>query len=83
MTDYHALGIRTPINDDARLTRLGGSRMPPEVLEAMRRAAASYVDMHALQVTAGELLTRLTRNDAPRMSHPGRRPAWSSRPLPA
>lgn len=64
MSDYDALGIRPLINADARLTRLGGSRMPPEVLEAMRLAAASYVDMHALQVAVGERLAHLTRNDA-------------------
>lgn len=64
MSSYDALGIRTLINADARLTRLGGSLMPPEVLEAMRTAAGSYVDMHALQLAAGKRLAHLTRNDA-------------------
>lgn len=64
MSDYGALGLRPLINADARLTRLGGSRMPPEVLEAMRLAAGSYIDMHALQAAAGERLACLTRNDA-------------------
>lgn len=64
ISSYGALGIRTLINADARLTRLGGSRMPPEVLDAMRTAAGSYVDMHELQMAVGKHLAHLTRNDA-------------------
>jgi L-seryl-tRNA(Ser) seleniumtransferase len=64
MSSYSALGIRPLINVDARLTRLGGSRMPPEVLDAMHAAADSYVDMHALQLATGKRLAHLTRNDA-------------------
>jgi L-seryl-tRNA(Ser) seleniumtransferase len=40
MERYAALGVRPLINASARLTRLGGSIMPPEVVAAMADAAA-------------------------------------------
>jgi len=61
---YESLGIRRVINADARLTRLGGSRMPEPVLAAMRDAATAYVDMHELQAAVGKRLAALTRNEA-------------------
>lgn len=61
---YERLGVRPIINADARLTRLGGSRMPERVLAAMREAAASYVDMHQLQAAVGQRIAALTRNEA-------------------
>jgi uncharacterized pyridoxal phosphate-dependent enzyme len=61
---YESLGVRRVINVDARLTRLGGSLMPPPVLEAMAEAAASYVDIFELQRAAGRRLAELTRNEA-------------------
>ena len=64
VSDYASLGIRRVINADATLTRLGGSLMPPEVLDAMRQAAGSFVDMHELQRVVGERLATLTRNEA-------------------
>ena len=64
MSDYASLGIRRVINADATLTRLGGSLMPPEVLDAMRQAAGNFVDMYELQRAVGERLASLTRNEA-------------------
>ncbi len=64
VSDYASLGIRRVINADATLTRLGGSLMPPEVLDAMRQASGSFVDMHELQRVVGERLATLTRNEA-------------------
>lgn len=61
---YENLGVRRIINADARLTRLGGSLMPAPVLEAMREAAASYVDIFELQRHAGRRLAELTHNQA-------------------
>ena len=42
---YEELGLRTVINASGTLTRLGGSRMAPEVLAAMADAAASFVPL--------------------------------------
>jgi L-seryl-tRNA(Ser) seleniumtransferase len=64
MTTYQSLGVRRVINAHATLTRLGGSLMPAEVLQAMRDAAGCFVDLHELQRRVGERLAELTRNEA-------------------
>ncbi len=64
MSILTTLGVRRVINADARLTRLGGSLMPPQVRAAMEDAAASYVDMYELQAAVGRRLAELTRNEA-------------------
>jgi L-seryl-tRNA(Ser) seleniumtransferase len=56
--------MRRVINADATLTKLGGSLMTDETLEAMREAAGSFVDMHELQRVVGRRLAELTRNEA-------------------
>src|SRR5918994_3715077 len=61
---YERLGMRRVINADATLTRLGGSLMPSHVLDAMREAASSFVDMYELQQVVGKRLDALTRNEA-------------------
>jgi L-seryl-tRNA(Ser) seleniumtransferase len=61
---YERLGMRRVINADATLTRLGGSLMPTHVLDAMREAAGSFVDMYELQQVVGKRLAALTRNEA-------------------
>lgn len=64
MTLYGDLGVRRLINASTTFTVLGGSLMPPEVLDAMREAAGSFVDMHEFHERAGAELARLTRNEA-------------------
>ncbi len=64
MTTYQSLGIRPIINAYATLTRLGGSLMPPEVLQAMREAANSFVDLPELHIRVGEHIAKLTHNEA-------------------
>ncbi|MBW3633650.1 MAG: aminotransferase class V-fold PLP-dependent enzyme [Chloroflexi bacterium] len=61
---YQQLGVRRVINADATLTRLGGSLMPSDVLDAMREAAGCFVDMYELQEVVGKRLATLTRNEA-------------------
>ncbi|MGH2379073.1 MAG: aminotransferase class V-fold PLP-dependent enzyme [Candidatus Limnocylindria bacterium] len=61
---YGRLGVRPLINANAWLTRLGGSLMPPEVIEAMREASAAFVDMHELQRAVSSRIAQLTRNEA-------------------
>lgn len=63
-TIYDELGVRRVINAATTLTVVGGSLMPPQVLDAMREAARSFVDMHELQAAAGERIASLTRNEA-------------------
>jgi uncharacterized pyridoxal phosphate-dependent enzyme len=53
MRTYADLGVRPFINAAGTITRLGGSRMPPEVLAAMNAAAGAFVDLEELHVRAG------------------------------
>jgi len=64
MNIYETLGIRPVINAQATLTRLGGSLMPPEVLEAMAEAARSFINLDELQLRVGERIAELTHNEA-------------------
>ncbi len=64
MSVYENLNLRSVINADATLTRLGGSLMPPEVLQAMEQASRSFVDMYELQRQTGDRIATLTHNEA-------------------
>lgn len=64
MTGYPDLGVRPVINAAATLTRLGGSRMPPPVLDAMRAGAGAFVDLVELQQRVGARIAELTGNEA-------------------
>lgn len=57
---YERLGVRTVINASGTLTRLGGSRMAPAVLEAMAEASRSYVRIEDLQEGAGRFIAEVT-----------------------
>ena len=61
---YDKLGLRTLINARGSHTRLGGSIMEPEVLEAMREASTAYVVLDELQDKASELIARATGAEA-------------------
>jgi D-glucosaminate-6-phosphate ammonia-lyase len=64
MAIYDELNLRTVINASGTLTRLGGSRMAPEVLAAMAEAAASFVPIDELQARAGEIIAEITGAEA-------------------
>src|SRR5437764_6166062 len=63
-TRYADLGVRPVINAAATLTRLGGSRMPAPVVDAMRAGSESFVDLVELQRRVGERIAQLTNNEA-------------------
>ncbi|WP_026876531.1 aminotransferase class V-fold PLP-dependent enzyme [Jiangella gansuensis] len=63
MTSYESLGVRRIINAAAMQTSLGGSLMPAEVLDALARAAGSFVSLDELHDRVGERIARLTRNE--------------------
>ncbi len=61
---YADLGVRPVINASGTLTRLGGSRMAPEVLAAMAEAAAAFVHIDELQEQAGAVIAEITGAEA-------------------
>ena len=64
MTRYDELGVTPVINASATLTRLGGSRMPKPVMDAMAAGTEAFVDLVELQRRAGERIAELTGNEA-------------------
>jgi uncharacterized pyridoxal phosphate-dependent enzyme len=61
---YRRLGVEPIVNGRSTFTILGGSLMAPPVLDAMREAAGSFVDLVELQTAVGRRLAELTRNEA-------------------
>jgi uncharacterized pyridoxal phosphate-dependent enzyme len=61
---YRRIGVEPIINGATTMTYLGGSLMPPEVVEAMQQAAESFVDLLELQEAVGQRIAELTRNEA-------------------
>src|SRR4051794_1448467 len=61
---YERLGLRTLINARGTHTRLGGTLMRPEVVDAMREAAGAYVLLDDLQDKASEVIARATGAEA-------------------
>jgi uncharacterized pyridoxal phosphate-dependent enzyme len=61
---YRRIGVEPIINGSTTMTYLGGSLMPPEVVEAMRQASECFVDLYELQEAVGRRIAELTRNEA-------------------
>jgi L-seryl-tRNA(Ser) seleniumtransferase len=61
---YTRLGVRPIINARGTHTRLGGTLIRPEVLDAMREAAGAYVVLDELQDKASEVIARATGAEA-------------------
>lgn len=57
---YDRLGVPRRINAAGTLTRLGGSLMAPEVLQAMNEAAGASVDMAEMQSAASRAIAAAT-----------------------
>ena len=51
---YESFGVRPIINAAGTFTDLGGSLMPPEVIEASNEATKHFVDLKELQARVGE-----------------------------
>ena len=63
-TVYDELGVPRVVNAAGTKTRIGGSLIRPEAVEAMSRAAESFVRLSDLQVRAGELVSEVTGAEA-------------------
>src|SRR5438105_15566478 len=60
---YESLGVTPIINATGTWTRLGGSLMAPEVMDAMAQASRQFVSLEELQYQAGRRIAELI--DAP------------------
>jgi L-seryl-tRNA(Ser) seleniumtransferase len=61
---YDEWDVRTVVNASGTKTRIGGSRIRPEALDAMRSAAGSFVDLADLQALASERIASITGAEA-------------------
>ena len=61
---YEAIGVKHLINAAGTLTVLGGSLMPPEVVEAWMDASKHFVDLPELQDKVGEQIAELVGVEA-------------------
>ena len=61
---YGKLGVNRLINGASWRTVLGGSIMPPAVVEAMEEASRWFVDLNDLNQKAGQVIARLTGAEA-------------------
>jgi D-glucosaminate-6-phosphate ammonia-lyase len=61
---YESLGVKPIINATGTFTRLSGSLMPREVVQAMVEAAQAYVCLEELQYRAGQIIAGLTGAEA-------------------
>jgi D-glucosaminate-6-phosphate ammonia-lyase len=61
---YDQLGVRTVVNGVGPATRLGGTTLDPEVLDAMAQAASACVRIDELQQRAGHVIAALTGAEA-------------------
>lgn len=64
MDIYRKLGLKTIINASDTYTIIGGSRMDPEVLDAMCEASKRFVDLNELLDAVCARIAELTGNDA-------------------
>ena len=60
---YRKLGLRPIINAAGTYTHLGGSLMPPEVVDAMLDAGRHYVPIRDLSRAVGDRIAELTKNE--------------------
>ena len=61
---YRELGVRPVITASGATTAYGGSKLRPEVMEAMNSAATVMVEIDELNRAAGEVIAELTGAEA-------------------
>lgn len=63
-TIYEELGVTSVVNATGTKTRIGGSRIRPEAVEAMNRAATAFVRLSDLQALASDCISEVTGAEA-------------------
>ena len=61
---YRALGVTPVITASGSTTVYGGSKLRPEVMEAMNQASGVMVELGDLNRAAGEIIAKLTGAEA-------------------
>ena len=61
---YRSIGVKSVISASGTTTAYGGSKLRPEVMDAMNRASNSMVNMDELNRAAGRMLADLTGAEA-------------------
>ena len=61
---YRAIGVRPAISASGNTTAYGGSKLRPEVMDAMNKAAGVMVDIDELNRAAGKIIADLTGAEA-------------------
>jgi L-seryl-tRNA(Ser) seleniumtransferase len=61
---YRSIGVKPVITASGSTTARGGSKLRPEVMEAMNAAAGTMVDIDDLNIHAGKLLAQYTGAEA-------------------
>ena len=61
---YRAIGVRPVINASGTTTRYGGTKLRPEAIDAMSRAATVLVDIIELNREAGKIVAEVTGAEA-------------------
>lgn len=64
MSLLEELELKPVINAAATLTRLGGSLMPAQVIDAMAEASDAFVDLPEMHIAVGNRIAKLTNNEA-------------------
>ena len=76
---YRSLGVKSAITASGSTTLYGGSKLRPEVLDAMEKASATMVNMDDLNVAAGKVIAEVTGAEAGLVEKRG---AWARIALP-
>ena len=61
---YRAIGVRPVINASGTTTAYGGTRLRPEAMKAMNKAATVFVDMREFNRREGEIIAEITGAEA-------------------
>lgn len=61
---YRDLGVKPVISASGTVTAYGGSKLRPEVMDAMNRAATTMVNMDELNKAAGKVIAEVTGAEA-------------------
>jgi len=64
MSVYDKLGVKKVVNASFALTRLGGSRLDDEILDAMTEANKNFCNMWELEMQAGKIISEITGAEA-------------------